>query len=51
MTIPTTMERIPLKTDPDGVARVDGTRVTLDTIVKPLRKVQLQKRSYNSTHP
>ncbi len=34
MTIPTTMERIPLKTDPDGVVRVDGTRVTLDTIVQ-----------------
>jgi uncharacterized protein (DUF433 family) len=34
MTIPTTMERIPLKTDVDGVVRIDGTRVTLDTIVQ-----------------
>jgi uncharacterized protein (DUF433 family) len=34
MTIPTTMKRIPLKTDADGVVRVDGTRVTLDTIVQ-----------------
>ncbi len=34
MTIPTTMERVPLTTDADGVIRVDGTRVTLDTIVQ-----------------
>ncbi len=28
-----TMERVPIHTDADGVVRVAGTRVTLDTIV------------------
>jgi uncharacterized protein (DUF433 family) len=28
-----TVERVPIHTDPDGVVRVAGTRVTLDTIV------------------
>ena len=26
-------ERVPIETDPDGVIRVGGTRVTLDTLV------------------
>ena len=33
MTIANVMERIPLVTDLDGVVRIGGTRVTLDTIV------------------
>ena len=28
-----TMERVPIRTDADGVIRVAGTRVTLDTLV------------------
>ena len=28
-----TIERVPIQTDTDGVVRVAGTRVTLDTIV------------------
>ena len=28
-----TIERVPIHTDADGVVRVAGTRVTLDTIV------------------
>jgi uncharacterized protein (DUF433 family) len=28
-----TIERVPIRTDADGVVRVAGTRVTLDTIV------------------
>jgi uncharacterized protein (DUF433 family) len=28
-----TIERVPIQTDADGVVRVAGTRVTLDTIV------------------
>jgi len=28
-----TTERVPVHTDPDGVVRVAGTRVTLDTLV------------------
>jgi hypothetical protein len=28
-----TIERVPLHTDADGVVRVAGTRVTLDTVV------------------
>ncbi len=33
MTTLTTIETLPLTTDPAGVIRVDQTRVTLDTIV------------------
>ncbi len=33
MTLSVSTERIPLNTDADGVVRVGGTRVTLDTIV------------------
>jgi len=33
MTLETTTEPVPLETDADGVVRVGGTRVTLDTIV------------------
>ncbi len=33
MTLPITTEPTPLKIDADGVVRVAGTRVTLDTIV------------------
>ena len=33
MTLSITAEPIPLKMDADGVARVGGTRVTLDTVV------------------
>lgn len=29
-----TIERVPIHTDPEGVVRVAGTRVTLDTIVE-----------------
>lgn len=28
-----TLERVPIRTDADGVIRVGGTRVTLDTVV------------------
>ena len=28
-----TIERVPIRTDADGVVRIAGTRVTLDTIV------------------
>jgi uncharacterized protein (DUF433 family) len=28
-----TLERVPIRTDADGVIRVDGARVTLDTVV------------------
>ncbi|MBI3654522.1 MAG: DUF433 domain-containing protein [Acidobacteria bacterium] len=34
MTISATTETIPLKTDTDGVVRVGGTQVTLDTIIE-----------------
>ncbi|MCY3023173.1 MAG: DUF433 domain-containing protein [Planctomycetota bacterium] len=33
MNLPATVETIPLRTDADGVIRVGGTRVTLDTVV------------------
>jgi uncharacterized protein (DUF433 family) len=33
MTVPIATEPIPLQTDADGVVRVSGTRVTLDTII------------------
>jgi uncharacterized protein (DUF433 family) len=33
MVLPITSEPIPLLTDSDGVVRVSGTRVTLDTVV------------------
>ena len=33
MTLSVTIERVPLSADPDGVVRVGGTRVTLDTVV------------------
>jgi len=33
MTLSIAVEPIPLKVDSDGVVRVGGTRVTLDTIV------------------
>ncbi|CAG0982303.1 hypothetical protein ANRL3_02212 [Anaerolineae bacterium] len=33
MTITNVVERIPLATDQDGVVRISGTRITLDTIV------------------
>jgi len=33
MALPITQEPVPLAVDPDGVARVGGTRVTLDTVV------------------
>jgi uncharacterized protein (DUF433 family) len=33
MTLATATEVIPFRVDPDGVARVGGTRVTLDTVV------------------
>lgn len=33
MNLTLTKEQVPLKTDSDGVVRVGGTRVTLDTIV------------------
>ena len=33
MNSPETIERVPIHTDADGVVRVAGTRVTLDTIV------------------
>jgi len=33
MTLIIAAEPVPLETDPEGVARVGGTRVTLDTIV------------------
>ena len=33
MTLKIIAERVPLRLDSDGVARVGGTRVTLDTIV------------------
>lgn len=34
MTLPLEAEPLPLSTDSDGVVRVGGTRVTLDTIVE-----------------
>jgi len=33
MTLSVTTEQVPLSADPDGVVRVGGTRVTLDTVV------------------
>lgn len=33
MTLSITTDQVPLKMDADGVARVGGTRVTLDTVV------------------
>lgn len=33
MTLTTTPEVVPVRVDADGVARVGGTRVTLDTVV------------------
>jgi uncharacterized protein (DUF433 family) len=33
MTLSVTVDQVPLHTDADGVVRVGGTRVTLDTIV------------------
>ena len=33
MTSADTVERVPIQTDADGVVRVAGTRVTLDTLV------------------
>jgi uncharacterized protein (DUF433 family) len=33
MTLPIANEPVPLRTDPDGVARVGNTRVTLATVV------------------
>jgi uncharacterized protein (DUF433 family) len=33
MSLAVTAEPIPLQTDPEGVVRVGGTRVTLDTVV------------------
>lgn len=33
MTLTTTPEIVPVRVDADGVARVGGTRVTLDTVV------------------
>lgn len=34
MSLPIAMEPLPLATDADGVVRVGGTRVTLDTLVE-----------------
>jgi uncharacterized protein (DUF433 family) len=34
MALPIEVERVPLQVDADGVVRVGGTRVTLDTIVE-----------------
>ncbi len=34
MTLQLSVEPLPLKTDADGVVRVGGTRVTLDTVVE-----------------
>lgn len=31
-------EQVPLKTDPDGVLRVGGTRVTLDTVIDAFKE-------------
>ena len=33
MNLPATVETVPLRVDSDGVIRVSGTRVTLDTVV------------------
>lgn len=33
MVLPLTAEPLPLSADPDGVVRIGGTRVTLDTVV------------------
>lgn len=33
MVLPLTAEPLPLQADPDGVVRIGGTRVTLDTVI------------------
>jgi uncharacterized protein (DUF433 family) len=38
MTLALANEPLPLATDPDGVVRVSGTRVTLDTVVASFRQ-------------
>ena len=43
-----TIERVPIHTDADGVVRVAGTRVTLDTIVAAFDTRALWKRGVRS---
>ncbi|HEX2570673.1 MAG TPA: DUF433 domain-containing protein [Polyangia bacterium] len=38
MTLPIVSEPVPLITDADGVVRVGGTRVTLDTVVEAFQE-------------
>ena len=44
-------EPIPLATGPDGVARVGGTRVTLDALVAAFYELLPLRRSYTSIRP
>ena len=44
-----TIERVPIHTDADGVVRVAGTRVTLDTIVAAFDAGATARRSPSST--
>jgi len=41
-------EVIPLAADADGVVRIGGTRVTLDTVVGLLRMARPLKKSFTS---
>ena len=43
-----TIERVPIHTDADGVVRVAGTRVTLDTIVAPASNAEEIAQQYSS---
>ncbi len=38
MSLPLESDPLPLRTDSDGVVRVGGTRVTLDTVVEAFRE-------------
>ena len=38
MSLPIKTEQVPLESDPDGVVRVGGTRVTLDSVVTAFLK-------------
>src|ERR1700730_3154651 len=38
MSVPVATQQVPLSTDSDGVIRVGGTRVTLDTVVSAFRE-------------
>ena len=46
-----TTEPIPLETDADGVVRVGGTRVTLDTIVAAFTKGATAEEILKPTRP